>query len=226
MNSKQAKGRMMLTLAILAVVSVPVSAQQSRLGEIDFYGLIGYESTGNGQLTRFPSVHFDPEHTWMFGAGGAYYFTDTVSVLADLAYGQSNFQLYDVPVPSVPSIGENVSYFNGRLNLEFTPLPAPISPVVTAGIGFNNFETAIPGASPEIYCTPGVFYWWCGHVVPTFNETAFSYNAGVGGRIDISRALFIKLMWGITWAQFGGISGTRHIDQVTLQIGTAMRYGS
>lgn len=97
------------------------------------------------------------------------------------------------------------------------PAPGTTSPVLAAGIGFNNFRTAIPGASPQVYCTPGVIYWWCATGVPTYNQTALSYNIGIGGRLDLTRTIFLKLMYSSTWADYSGL-GTRRSDQVTLQI--------
>lgn len=202
---------------ILAAVAVPVSAQ-TRAGDIEFYGLAGYRNGDAGQLRDLPNIHFDIDHIWTFGGGGGYFFNDHLSVVSDLDWGYSNLKLSDSRAAAGPSYTQTADYFDGRLNLEFTPFTGRISPFVTGGIGFSNVSTAIPGALPQVYCTPGVVYWWCASGVPTFSETAFTYNAGIGGRLDLTQSLFVKLLYTSTWADFSGF-GTRRSDEVTLQVG-------
>lgn len=207
-----------ILVALAAAALCQPAAAQGRLGDIEYYGLSGYMGGDAGQLSSHSNVHFDIDRVWMWGAGGGYFLTDQLSVVSDLAYGSSNLRLNDYRALGSSTYTQTANYFNGRLNIELTPFPTALSPVVTAGIGFSNFETAIPGAQPQVYCTPGVVYWWCGTGVPSFNETAFSYNVGAGGRLDITPSLFLKLMYTSTWADYSGI-GTRRFDQVTLQLG-------
>ena len=70
----------------------------------------------------------------------------------------------------------------------FAALSAPAA--AADGIGFNNLRTDLPGAIPPVYCQPGFFatYWGCETGVPTFDEIRFSYNVGIGERMDISRS--------------------------------------
>jgi opacity protein-like surface antigen len=208
-----------LLAAALCIIGLSgPAAAQGRLGDVEYYGMAGYTSGDAGQLKSLPNVHFDLDRVWMYGGGIGYFLTDQLSVVSELAWGSSDFKLSDSRMPGGPSYTQTADYFDGKLNVEFTPFPQPLSPFVTAGIGFENFQTVVPGASPQLYCAPGVVYWWCGAAIPTYNETAFSYNVGIGGRIDVTRTLFVKLMYTSTWADFGGL-GTRRFDQVTLQIG-------
>jgi opacity protein-like surface antigen len=209
----------LLAVAGPFVIATAAAQQQTgRRGDIEYYGMAVYTSGSGGNVKSIADVHYDLDHLWMWGGGGAYFFTDRLSVLMDLTFGSSNLRLSDTRALSGPSFTQGADFFNGRVNLEFTPFTTAISPVATAGIGFNNVVTAVPGASPQTYCTPGVFYWWCGVGVPTYNETAFSYNVGIGARLDLTPVIFLKLMYNSTWAEYGGLS-TRRTDQVSLQIG-------
>jgi hypothetical protein len=207
--------------AQLAAASVTV-ASEGRQGDIEYYGLASYTSSEGGEVKDRTNVRFDLDHLWMWGGGGAYFLTDQLSIASDLSFGYSNLRLSDSRTPGGPSFGQTADFFDGKVDLEFTPFATPISPVLAAGIGFDNIQTQIPGASPQVYCSPGVVYWWCATGVPTYSQTAFSYNIGIGGRLDLTRTIFLKLMYSSNWADYSGL-GTRRVDQLTLQIGGRFR---
>jgi hypothetical protein len=176
-------------VAMFAGLGAPAAAD-GRRSDVDFYGLLDYTSSDGGQLRSNPRVRFNLDHAWMLGFGSAYHFRDQLGVLTELEYGHSNLRFTDTQAANVPSIIQKVDYFNGRPNLEFTSLPEPSSHVTSAGIGFNKFRTVVPGVNPQVYCQPGFFatYWWCETGVRSFDETGFSYNVGIGERMDISRS--------------------------------------
>jgi opacity protein-like surface antigen len=193
---------------------------QSHAGDFDYYGSIGWIAGESGSLSRFSNVHADIDGTWLYGFGLGYHMTDQWSVLFDIAFGYPNLTLHQA---GTPSIGQSADYFNGRLNLEYTPVPSILEPIVSGGIGFNNFRTAIPGAIPQVFCTPGFFYWWCATGVPTYDETSFAWNLGAGFRLQITPVVFAKLMYQATWSDYAGLRGTRQFNQVMLQFGATFR---
>jgi hypothetical protein len=219
-------------LTCAAVISAPAPAQVQqvgggRMGKLDFYGLINWNGSTHGTLSNFPNVDVNLDHTTSWGFGTAYHFTDNLSVLFDLMYGNGNIR-YNLKAPvaqpvATPQVTSWADYFNGRVNIEFTGGHAQLAPVISAGIGFNNFQSAIPGANPQVYCG-GFAYWWCTTGVPTFSTTAFSYNAQVGLRWDSPGSFFLKLTYGATWADYSGVQGTRTFEQVMLQIGGRSHY--
>jgi hypothetical protein len=212
-----------LLAGMLTLAARPACADDRR-GDLDVFGLVAYDSSGSARLSRYPDVQFDPENAVIGGAGAAYHFTPHWSVLLDLAGGQSNVRLTELGASNVPPIRQSINYVNGRFNIEFTPLSGVLSPVVSAGVGLSNLKTAIPGASPQRQCSPAVFaaYWWCATGVPTFGETGFAYNAGLGARLDLEH-IFFKLMLGARLTRYDGISGIRRVDEVTLQVGARLR---
>jgi opacity protein-like surface antigen len=203
------------TLALLALSRV--ASAQTRQGDVDYYGMVGYSSSASGHLKNLPNIDYSIDHLWSWGGGGGYFITDKLSILMDLQFGNSSLRLNDPRTPNA-SITQTAYHFNGRLNLEFTPFAGALSPVATIGIGWANLQTAVPGAPPQVYCAPTVFYWWCGTGVPTFSETAFAYNLGLGARWDITPNLFIKLMYSSNWADYSGLP-TQRTDQILLQLG-------
>jgi opacity protein-like surface antigen len=193
------------------------SQSSGREGDVDTFFSVGYIGGDTGTLSHYPNVHMDLDSAWMWGLGAAYHFTDTWSVLFDFNFAYTGMQLTGTQGNGY--YRSDADYFNGRVNLEWTPRPGPISPVLSAGIGWNNFRTAVPGAPPQIICAPTFYYWWCGTGVPTFDTTAFAWNVGGGLRWDPSPGFFLKLMYTATFADFSGVNGTRQFNQLMLQIG-------
>jgi hypothetical protein len=215
-----------LTTATIALVAMSVvaaaqsSGYEGRRTDVEYYGFFGFQAGTNHLAKNIADIDVHYNDVWRWGFGGSYFFTDQLSVLTELGFGNSDMRLSSTR--NQGSFTQSSYYFNGKVNLEWTPFPTRLSPVVSGGIGFNNFQTAVPGAPPQVYCAPTVFYWWCGTGVPTYNQTAFSWNAGVGGRFDVTPTFFLKLMYFSNWSDYGGV-GTVRTDQITLQLGGRFR---
>jgi hypothetical protein len=113
--------------AQFAIATAAAQQQAGRRGDIEYYGMATYTSSSGGNVKSIADVHYDLNHLWMWGGGGAYFFTDRLSVLLDLAFGSSNLRLSDTRAPNGPSFTQGADFFNGRLNLEFTPFATAIS---------------------------------------------------------------------------------------------------
>jgi opacity protein-like surface antigen len=213
---RSGKAIRLIGIAAAALLIGGVARAQDRTGEIDTYGSIGYIGGTSGSVNGRPGLHFDLDSAWQWGFGGGYHFTDQWSYLLDMQFGYTTLAISSPQTPAGGTWRQNADYFQGRFNVEYTPMPGRISPVLSAGIGWFNFRTAIPGAPPQTICAPGFYYWWCGTGVPTYDETAFSWNAGLGLRFDVTPSLMLKLMYTATWADFS--IGTEQFNQVTLQI--------
>jgi hypothetical protein len=55
--------------------------------------------------------------------------------------------------------------------------------------------------------------------VPTHSTTKFSYNAGLGLRLDAGKGVF-KFLVNSQWADFGGSYGSASLIQYRLDFGT------
>jgi hypothetical protein len=200
------------------------TADQPRAGQIDAYGAAVYIGGQSGNVTS-GGLHFDLDSTWGWGLGLGYHFTDQWSVLMDVVFASTDLALTQNSSTTVQPYRQGADYSNSRVNVEYTPRPGPVSPVLSAGIGWDSFHTYVPGAPPQVYCGPSFYsvYWWCATGVPTYTQTAFAGNVGIGVRWDPSASLFLKFMYVSTWAEFSGISGTRQFNQIMMQIGGKMQ---
>jgi opacity protein-like surface antigen len=136
---------------------------------------------------------------------------------------------YDLNLVSASVPGLN---FSGRGDLEsFTPhanlnlnlLKGPLTPYVTAGVGWTFIDTNIPDAPPETAC-----WWdpWYGQVCGTFQSTRTSdeltYRLGVGLRWDISPEHMLRFGYEKQWIDLGEASSTPDFDQ--LKLGLTFKY--
>jgi len=214
-------------LSVVVPLSFTCIAQaQPKAGDLDIYGSVGWQGGMSFDASNYAHLHGDMDGAWMWGFGTGYHFSDKLSMLFDFSFGSSSLGL---TVPSTALTGtwrQTADYFNGRLNLEYSPHPAVLEPVLSGGIGFNNFRTAVPGAPPQTWCGPSFYgYWWCATGVPTYDQTAFSWNIGGGLRWQASPSMFLKLMYTATWADFHAVKGTPQFNTLTLQIGGTMPQG-
>jgi opacity protein-like surface antigen len=85
----------------------------------------------------------------------------------------------------------------GRLNLDYNMINRRLTPVLTAGIGYQYFGT------DNGYTAVGPY----GGFVSLNNyyyETDFTWNVGAGIRWNVTDQFFIKVMGGAQWLQYSG----------------------
>jgi len=93
------------------------------------------------------------------------------------------------------------------------------TPFVTGGLGWTYIDSNIPTGLPENLCW---YYPWygsyCATYVPTATSTKFSYNAGVGLRMEMGKG-FIRGMVNQQWIDFGGNYGSDSVTQYRIDFG-------
>lgn len=106
---------------------------------------------------------------------------------------------------------------NGRYS--FT-LRGPITPFVSAGIGYLHIDTDVPSGPPLAGC------WWdpwwgyvCDYFVPTRQEDDFAYQAAVGAKWELSPFVFLRGSVGRQWINVSNAGGNPHLDTWKLDIG-------
>lgn len=156
----------------------------------------------------------------------AYRFNDRFEVEFGIDWNSID---YDVSVvsASVPELG-----FTARGDLEaFTPyasanfnfVEGPLTPYVTAGVGWSFIDTNIPDAPPQNVC-----WWdpWFGPVCGTFQSTRtideLVYQVGAGLRWDLSPGYTVRLGYEKRWVDLGEATSTPDFDQ--LKLGVTFRY--
>ena len=105
--------------------------------------------------------------------------------------------------------------FLGTYNL----MEGNFTPFVTGGLGWTYIDTNIPTGLPQNVCW---YYPWygtsCASYVPTATSTKFSYNAGLGLRMEMGKG-FLRAMVNEQWMDFGGSYGSSSVTQYRIDFG-------
>lgn len=125
--------------------------------------------------TRGLGITTEVENFPSFGFGLGYNFHEHFNVNWEMFFGSTDI---------IGRIGSqrveiDTDVWIVNLNLDCLLLNAPVTPLVTAGIGFINFR----GKDDS------------------FKETDFSYNAGAGLRWNITNRVFFKAVYGMLWTK-------------------------
>jgi opacity protein-like surface antigen len=209
--------RTLITLCTLAGTLLPALAQIpmatepfSRLGRTEVYGIGQYlhssDITFNGP---FGDVKTKMDDTGLGGFGVAWHFSDFFSVRADFMFGGATFS-GNVPLETggTTFIKQDAFLQTGRFNVDYNMINRRITPVLTAGIGYQYLETELNHLPPVNACWWDPWWGWiCTTTHPIAWETDFTWNAGAGFRWNILDNLFIKAMANATWLEYQNSRG-------------------
>jgi opacity protein-like surface antigen len=155
--------------------------------------------------------------------GYAYNFTRNFS--AGIEFGWMNID-YTANVTPGPGNGNASGRINGTVETStlrflgtWNILDGNFTPFVTGGLGWTYVDTNIPSGLPDTFCW--YYPWWgqyCGTYVPTHDTTKFSYNAGVGLRLDVGKGVFRALV-DHRWVDFGGSYGSSGLLHYRIDFG-------
>lgn len=220
MSSQKSQYYSNCTLALLltftatllpARAQIPWATQPiSRFGRSEIYGI--------GQYLHSDDINFDGpfgtvksrmDDTGLGGFGVAFHFNDFLSVRGDFMFGNATFHA-DVPLDTGGTVAYKQDAFihTARFNLDYNMINRRITPVLTAGIGYQYLETELDNAPPVNTCWWDPWAGWIcysGHVHAW--ETDFTWNVGGGVRWDVTDHLFVKAIAGANWLEYRGASG-------------------
>ena len=99
--------------------------------------------------------------------------------------------------------GGTLSSSSFNFNGTFFLTPGPVAPFMTAGIGSVFIDTNIPNGKPSTGCwyDPWLGYI-CNTYTPTKSGSAVSYNAGLGLRWELTRAVAMQGSYNQTWIDY------------------------
>ena len=127
-----------------------------------------------------------------------------------------------VPLGTVDVRG-TVETFAPRAAVNYNFLEGPITPYITAGLGWAFIDTNIPTGRPQNVC------WWdpwwgyvCGTVQDTKSIDGFLYDLGLGVRWDFSPGLSMRAGYERHWIDLSQADGTPGLDQ--FRLGIVYRY--
>jgi opacity protein-like surface antigen len=192
-------GLILGTSTLYTQAQIPLATEQfSRQNKFEVYGLGEYLHQNNTTFNDpyLGNVTMKMDDTGLGGFGGAYHFNDFLSLRADFMFGQATIHTL-APDGSDVIPQETAFLQTGRLNLDYNVINRRLTPVLTAGVGYQYFEI---NNGYTVFGPNGGFV----SVNNYYYETDFTWNVGVGFRWNVTDNFFIKVMGGGQWLQYSG----------------------
>ena len=158
---------------------------------------------------------------WGFSILGGYNLNEHVSTTFGMQWTGIGYDATLIDEEGMP-VGARGSYdtWDIKGNLVYHFLEGPITPYVSAGIGWTFLDTNIPNGAPSTGCWWDPWYGYvCYSTYPTETKNAFSYQASLGVRWDFNYSTFGRLAYTSQWQSFDTANGTPRFDVVSLEIG-------
>ena len=207
-----------VTLALLAVA--PAADAQDREGRWEFTLGTFYQlsTTIEGQ----EGAGLDTGNDFGFEIGGGFNFSDNLAANFGFQWAGVGYDATALDEDLDPvSIRGTYDSFTLSTNVVYNFMDTPLTPYVSAGIGWTWIDSNIPNGPPNTWC------WWdpwwgyvCSTSYPTETLNAFSYQAALGLRYTFDNdTTFVKLGWTSQWMDFDNASGTPRFDVISLDFG-------
>jgi|WetSurMetagenome_2_1015567.scaffolds.fasta_scaffold141324_2 opacity protein-like surface antigen len=178
----------------------------SRQNKFEVYGVGQYLHQDNTTFSDpyYGTVTMKMDDTGLGGFGVAYHFNDFLSGHADFMFGAATIHTLAPDGTDVIPV-ESAFLQSGRFNLDYNMINRRLTPVLTAGIGYQYFEIdngyTTAGPNGRYVAVDGYYY-----------ETDFTWNVGAGFRWNVTDNFFIKVMGGAQWLEYVGA------NKITTQI--------
>jgi len=181
---------------------IPLATEAfSRQNKFEVYGLGQYLHSYD---TSFPGGYGETmtmkiDDTGLGGLGFAYHFNDFLSVRADFMFGPATIHTLGSDGTEL-SPSQSAFLQTGRFNLDYNMINRRLTPVLTAGIGYQYLEIE----TDQTYAVPGPYGWYYVTGSDYYYETDFTWNVGAGFRWNVTDNFFVKVMAGAQWLQYSG----------------------
>jgi opacity protein-like surface antigen len=210
-----------IVFAVALLAALPALAQSQRTGRSEIYIGPVFTDGDSHVFEGGTTARTDTGAGITFGF--AYNFDAHVAAGIEIGWGEIDYRADVRPGPGNPNLS---GQSNGTIETStirffgtYNFLTSNFTPFVTGGLGWTYIDTNIPTGLPETFCW---YYPWygqyCGTFVPTATTTRFSYNAGVGVRLDAGKGVF-RGMINQQWLNFGDSYGSSSWTQYRLDFG-------
>ena len=210
-------------IALIAwlLAALPVHAQSSRGGKSEFYLAPVFTDGKNYSFDGGSSANTDT--AFGFTLGYAFNFDQHKSLGIETAWSSQDYR-----ATIVPGIGNGSASVDYKGSLDtwtirflgtYYFMEGNFTPFVTGGLGWTYVDTNIPTGLPQNACW--VYPWYgtyCGTYYPTATSTKFSYNAGLGLRMDFG-GTFVRALVNEQWMDIGGGYGSGAWTQYRIDFG-------
>jgi opacity protein-like surface antigen len=205
--------------AVLSLLSAGANAQ-SRGEGWEFGADVLYQNSQDVDFDGGSTVAFDSDVGLSLFAG--YRFSDRLELQFGLDWSSVD---YDATLQLNPGgsvgVSGDLEQFTPFIKGNFNFIDGPITPYVTAGLGWSFIDTNIPDGRPQTGC-----WWdpWYGYICTTVQDThstdALTYTAGLGVRWDLSTGYSMRLSYEKQWYDLDNSSP----DFDVFRLGFIMRY--
>ena len=194
----------LLALAVLVLVIAATAADaqprrptrpyQARAGRWEFSLQTRYTASRDYNSDNGSSLSLKDSLGWGFGFG--YNFNDRFNL--GLGFGWRRIPYDAVAVDATDP--DNAARYNSELSVstisligDWNILPGKITPYVCGRAGWTMIDTNIlAGWGSGCWWDPWLGYV-CGSVPYTYGKDTFSYGIGLGGRLELSEAFFVRV---------------------------------
>ncbi len=200
-----------LAFVTLASAQIPWATEPlNRTRMTEFYGIGQYLHSDDIEFNSpFGNAKTHMDDTGLGGFGFAIHLNPFISLRSDFMFGNATFNS-TLPIETGGTIKYQQDAFlqTGRFNIDYNMINRRLTPILTAGIGYQYLETELKNVPPITVC------WWdpwwgvvCGTGEAVAWETDFTWNAGAGFRWNITDNFFIKAIGGANWLEYSGAKG-------------------
>ena len=178
-------------------------------------GNMSESSSGEGGS----SLDIDSEIGIGFALG--YNFDSRFALNFDGSYIKPDYKaVFNTEDDGLTSVKHHMSVFSGQLNAVWNIVDGPLTPYLQAGIGWTYIDSNVADGPPSTGC------WWdpwwgyiCRNFYSSYDETNFSYGAGVGVRYEFGYRNFVKASYNRYEIDLGGDAADPQFDIWRLEIG-------
>jgi hypothetical protein len=205
-----------LITALLA--AAPAQAQSTRGGKSEFYLAPVFTDGKNYTFEGGSSAKTDTGYGLTLGY--AFNFDQHKSAGIEVVWGSQDYRATVAGSDgSRANVNGSLDTWTVRFLGTYNLMAGNFTPFVTGGLGWTYIDTNIPTGLPQNVCW---YYPWygtsCASYVPTATTTRFSYNAGLGLRMEMGKG-FLRAMVNEQWMDFGGSYGSSSVTQYRIDFG-------
>jgi opacity protein-like surface antigen len=220
------KSRYMITLAALCGVWSLGAQAGSRDTGWEFGGDLIYQNSQDIDFEGGSKAELDSDLGLALTFG--YRFNEKLEFNFGLDWNNVDYKAHLISADQNPIIASidvdgSMETFTPHVGVNFNFMDGPVTPYVTAMIGYSFIDTNIPDGPTQGTC------WWdpwygqiCGTWQPTKSVDAFTYAAGLGVRWDVNDTWTARLGYEKHWVDISQATSTPDLDQ--FKLGFSIRY--
>jgi hypothetical protein len=193
-----------LTLSLVTLAEAGDWTPEPRTGRWDFSIMTRYSWSQEVTQDTGSKIDFDSDLGWGFG------FSKYLSENFNLGLVFSWHSTYYTATAVGETAGDTHVYSNTlstsavALYGDYAFGSGSLKPYISGNLGWARANTnIIADVDGGCYYYPYAGYV-CGTQTSTYGDDAFTYGLGLGLRLDISPAAFLKVGWEHSWADFAG----------------------